>query len=134
MAAAGPTVRSLDERVEDLETSFAAIDGRLREMEKAFVELRAKIESALAFMKWLGAFAAVTFVSLLASLFLVVYSAGKFDQEVRTHGEKIQKLTADVDANTKGIQEVRAELALLRQDIGHMRQDMSEIKSLLKNK
>jgi chromosome segregation ATPase len=86
MSSGAPTVRSLDARVDDLETEFRQFMSELR--------------IVVTLLKWIGGFSAATLLALIIQLFSISFAAGKLQERAESQATGMAKLQDKVDAHT----------------------------------
>jgi cell division protein FtsX len=112
-----PTVRSLDDRIDDLE--------------KQFIDFRARIESLLMLGKWATGFAAASFISVLLFLFSVTYSAGQLKERTDTTAAEVRELRMDVKKLSEEQQADRAEQKVIKVQLDQQKAQLDQQKAQL---
>ena len=99
---AGPTVKSLDERIDDLEQVFHSEIGSLRldlerqvaSVKEQMAEFRGRMETSLNLAKWITSFAGLVIVSLIAFGWQFSATNGRLEQKVVHLQEDIAEIKA----------------------------------------
>jgi methyl-accepting chemotaxis protein len=103
MPTAGPTVKSLDERTDDLERSFT--------------DFKDRVETMLQLAKWIAGFAATTLVTSTILALSAVWSAGSMSAKLDAHGKELDRMSATIDKQSAAIDKLAHEVTEVRLEL-----------------
>lgn len=114
MPSGGPTVKSLDDRLDDLERSFADFKGR--------------VETVVQLAKWIAGFAATTLITSIVLALSAVWSAGNMSAKLDAQADRIKDLAAVVEKQSASIDRLSQELAAVRTTLTRIEGGMGKAK------
>jgi uncharacterized membrane-anchored protein YhcB (DUF1043 family) len=89
----------LDSAVEQLKVTDARIDAvieKLDVMTSDYTAHKAKAETMFAFTKWIGAFVAGVFLTVLIAAFSIVRTAGSYEATIQQQQKTLEEIKRDV--------------------------------------
>jgi len=107
-------VKSLEERVDEMDLSVVGLTSAMSDWKSEYASFKAKIDTTLAFMRWIGIFTAGVLVTAIVASFNVSHSAGRLEARVEQLQETVVKQECHLDEQNKLLREVSAQLAELR--------------------
>jgi prefoldin subunit 5 len=97
------TVRSLEERIDDMVESISSLTTRIEGLTQEFGAFRARMETTHSLIRWIGVFFAGLLVTVLYSVFSVAYSGGQLAAtvgELKGTTEKLSVAVQQLQATT----------------------------------
>ena len=146
MPNTGPTVRSLDERIDDLEHSVheeisglkLAIqeqgrqsDQKLNDFQKELAHFRGSVETSLRLATWIGAFAAAVICTLIGFGWQFSAANGRLEQKVSGLDDRMNKLEHQVSGLDDRMNKLEQQVGKVDERVAGMQKGIEEVKTLL---
>lgn len=90
------TVKSLEERVDDIEVRIGAIQADLHALAVDFASFKAKADVTVRLAQWIAATAAVTLISVIFAAVTVARSAGSLESTVQQQQKALDEIRVDL--------------------------------------
>ena len=104
MPAAGPTVKSLDERVDDLER---AIHTELTDLKVNLAKFQSSMETSLNLAKWIGSVAGGIIIMLIGFGWQYSTASGELKGRVTALEQRVERVEQKVDSQSKQLEEIK---------------------------
>ncbi len=142
MPNVGPTVRSLDERIDDLERSVHSeitslklaiqehgrqSDQKLNDFQKELAHFQGSIITSLNIAKWIGSVAALVIISLIGFGWQFSAANGRLEQKVSGLEQRMDKLEQRMD-------KLEQRMDKLEQRMEQQSKQIEEVTRILKEK
>jgi septal ring factor EnvC (AmiA/AmiB activator) len=118
MSTGAPTVRSLDNRMDDLE--------------REFLIFRARMDTIVSLQKWIAGFAFASMLTVIIQMFSVSFYAGNLLEKVNTQGTAVGKFQDKIETQGTAIQEIKADLREVKKEITAQGTAFQEMKAELR--
>ena len=104
MPSAGPTVKSLDERVDDLER---AVHTEITDLKVKLASFQSSMETSLNLAKWIGTLATGIIITLIGFGWQYSTASGELKQRVSGLEQRIEHLEQKVDTQGKQLEDLK---------------------------
>jgi uncharacterized coiled-coil protein SlyX len=109
-----PTVKSLEERIDDLEEKVSAVHADIRALAVDLGSFKSRTDTVTALIKWIGVFVAGLTVTTVFNIISVAHSAGKIESNVERLREVVQRQETTAEKQSAVIHDLEKQLIRLQ--------------------